>query len=83
MGVTGDDKLPYNDATIAVIAWSSMMIAGAAFLVLGVGWVVIAALKERQRIESVSVESLRDKFEKGVRSGSGLLGGADPSREEQ
>jgi hypothetical protein len=47
VGVTGDDMPPYNDATIAVIAWSSMMIAGAAFLVLGVGWVVIAVLKER------------------------------------
>jgi hypothetical protein len=49
VGVTGDDKPPYNDPTIAVVAWGAMMIAGAAFLVLGVAWVVIAALKERQR----------------------------------
>lgn len=48
-GVKGDQEPPNNDPTIAVAAWGAMMIAGAAFLVLGVVWVVIAALKERQR----------------------------------
>jgi hypothetical protein len=48
-GVKGDQEPPNNDPTIAVAAWGAMMIAGAAFLVLSVVWVVIAALKVRQR----------------------------------
>ena len=42
---TGDDKPPYNDPTIAVIAWASMLIASAAFIVLGVIWWVRLIVK--------------------------------------
>jgi hypothetical protein len=49
VGVTGDDKPPYNEPTIAVVAWGSMMIAGIVTLVLGVTWWVIAILEERNR----------------------------------
>jgi hypothetical protein len=42
VGITGDDKPPYNDPTIAVITWASMMLAGMAFLALGVIRVAMA-----------------------------------------
>lgn len=48
VAATGDDKPPYNDPTIAVIAWVSMLIAGATFLVLGVIWWVMLIVKTRQ-----------------------------------
>jgi nicotinamide riboside transporter PnuC len=49
VAVAGDDKPPYNDPAIAVIAWVSMVVAGAAFLVLFLIWILLGVVEVVRR----------------------------------
>jgi ABC-type Fe3+ transport system permease subunit len=56
-GVLGDDTEPYDESSIAVIAWETFLIAGAAFILLFVVYVVFVVLADlKNRRSDVSSE---------------------------